>query len=177
MKIKTVAEQNVNDINVYNINVNDRVEVELKDGNILEMMVVKKSDDNKSATLITVDCLTNSYTRKDDSWMEYLRENLPSDILNHVVVFRLPTEKEIFGVNNYGMPEDNNVEQFECMKDRRNRIAFRNKKWEWYWLENAYKERNGEASTAGFCGVGDGGYSGYGGAGDSYGVRPLLEIQ
>ncbi len=35
----------------------------------------------------------------------------------------IPTEKEIFGVNEYGEEESANVEQFAIMKQRRNRVA------------------------------------------------------
>lgn len=51
-------------------------------------------------------------------------------------MIRIPTEKEIFGVNKYGEKESDDVKQFEPMKNRRNRIAFRNNEFEWYWLKN-----------------------------------------
>ena len=58
------------------------------------------------------------------------------------------------------------------MKNRRNRIAFRNYEFEWYWLKN----RGGE-SAATFARVYDGGGAGYDGASVSLGVRPLFKIR
>lgn len=52
---------------------------------------------------------------------------------------RLPTEREIFGKNHYGIPEDGSILQWEPMKNLRNRIALSSSgdDIEWYWLSNA----------------------------------------
>jgi len=59
----------------------------------------------------------------EDSYRDYLR---------------IPTEKEIFGKNIYGM-EESNTSQFYGMTHRRNRIAFEHTngidEWQWYWLQ------------------------------------------
>lgn len=89
-------------------------------------------------------------------------------------MLRLPTEKEIFGINEYGKEEGEEVVQFECMKKRKHRIAFQGygaDGWEWYWLENRHK-----ASASYFCNVGGDGYSDYYGASNARGVRPLFLV-
>ena len=57
------------------------------------------------------------------------------------------------------------------MKDRKNRIAFRDNSWEWGWLQNKRK-----GSAADFCDVGNFGSAGYWFASDSIGVRPAFLI-
>ena len=57
-------------------------------------------------------------------------------------LLRIPSEKEIFGENEYGQ-EEGKVKQFKGMKNRRNRIAWQGSKtgvFEWYWLMNRHKE-------------------------------------
>lgn len=84
-------------------------------------------------------------------------------------LLRIPTEREMFGVNKYGEKDD--MEQWPCMKKRRNRIAFQgnNGDWEWYWLQN--KRKN---SASYFCLVDGGGAANASNASYSYGVRPVF---
>ena len=74
-------------------------------------------------------------------------DRFPAEIREKMVAFpngdllRLPTEREIFGENIFGAEEDESVEQWSPMKERKNRIAFHGKgtdRWEWYWLQNEY---------------------------------------
>ena len=58
------------------------------------------------------------------------------------------------------------------MKKRRNRIAFRNDEFEWYWLKN----RGVESATSFAIVSYDGRANGYG-ASNSFGVRPLFKIR
>lgn len=57
------------------------------------------------------------------------------------------------------------------MKDRKNRIAFRDNSWEWGWLQN---KRKGSATT--FCHVGSLGRATAWLASNSFGVRPAFLI-
>lgn len=57
------------------------------------------------------------------------------------------------------------------MKDRKNRIAFRQNCWEWGWLQN---KRKGSATT--FAGVNNYGIAFYYSASFSGGVRPAFLI-
>lgn len=86
-------------------------------------------------------------------------------------LLRIPTEREIFGENPYGKPEDESVARWKPMELRRNRIAFQgdNGAWEWYWLMNRCKDY-----ASGFAGVGTNGYANCGYAGNSHGVRPVF---
>ena len=83
---------------------------------------------------------------------------------------RLPTVGEMFGHNDYYEMDD--AQQWELMKDRRNRIALREgDEYEWGWLQNEVKE-----SAAYFARVGWDGSSGFRGAASSLGVRPALQL-
>lgn len=162
----------------------------MKDGKPAQLMCVRAA--GNKALLIHVDCLDKEFamnkrdTNKGGYEKSSLRAALNSEILelypdelremmqpfDNGDMLRIPTEKEIFGKNEYSEDEGEEVQQFECMKDRRNRIAYQGSKtgiWEWYWLQNV-------VSTASFavC-AGDGGAF-YFSASYAYGVRPLLQI-
>ena len=173
-------------------NVGDIISFRLNDGEFVEAMAVKAEQDGM--LFLLVDCLYDEerMNRTDTNRGGYeesdLRRKLnsaiicrfPQEIREQMVAFengdflRLPTEKEIFGVNEYGEKEPDSVEQFEPMKFRRNRIAFQghNGGWEWYWLQNKKK-----GSAAYFARVYDGGLAGYYGASTSLGVRPAFKIK
>lgn len=93
------------------------------------------------------------------------------------IKLRIPTEKQIFGCNEYGEDQPNE-KQFEPMKKRRNRVAFQKdssadggEAFNWYWVED--KRKN---SSAGFCGCGHGGDANYGNASYAHGVRLRFRI-
>lgn len=86
-------------------------------------------------------------------------------------LLRIPSEKEIFGMNEYGQ-EEGKVKQFKGMKNRRNRIAWQGSKtgaFEWYWLMNRHKEY-----ASNFAAVSDDGTADYTLASDSIGVGPVF---
>ena len=105
-------------------------------------------------------------------------DSFPAEIRDRMKVvhgdsdlLRIPTEKEIFGENQYGQ-EEGKVKQFKGMKNRRNRIAWQGSKtgtFEWYWLMNRHREyasyfANVSGDGGAYCGV----------ASDSFGVRPVF---
>lgn len=162
----------------------------MKDGKTAQLMCVR-AEGNK-ALLIHVDCLDKGFvmnegrTNKGGYEESDLRAALNSEILelypdelremmqpfDNGDMLRIPTEKEIFGKNEYGEDEGEEVRQFECMKDRRNCIAFQGSKtgiWEWYWLQNV-------VSTAYFAVCSGDGIASYASVSGAYGVRPLLQI-
>lgn len=86
-------------------------------------------------------------------------------------LLRIPSEKEIFGENQYGQ-EEGKVKQFKGMKNRRNRIAWQGSKtgvFEWYWLMNRHKEY-----ASYFAIVDNYGVANYHDASNSFGVRPVF---
>lgn len=175
--------------------VGDIISFELTDGEAVEAMAVKKDDQNTIFCL--VDCLRDEYkmnsrnTNKGGYEASELRAKLngeilarfPAEITEIMVPFangdllRLPTEKEIFGENSYGLDEPDDVTQWKPMQLRRNRIAFQGKNggWEWYWLKNPWLRD--VASAAHFCRVDSDGYCDYGSASYSLGVRPAFQIR
>ena len=175
-----------------NYNVGDVITFTLNDGEEVEAMAVKQEQDGMIFCL--VDCLRKEYSmnRTSSNRGGYnscaLRKTLnteilgsfPAEIREKMVAFpngdllRLPTEREIFGWNIYGVEEDDSVEQWEPMKKRKNRIAFQGKgtdTWEWYWLQNKY-----DGSAAYFAIVRRGGFASCSSASLSFGVRPAFKI-
>lgn len=174
-----------------NFQVGDIIEFALNNGEKVEAMAVKKENDG--SLFIFVDCLSTEHSMNDERTNKGgydasdLRVKLnkdildlfPSDIRGRMIPFangdylRLPTEKEIFGENEYGEEEPDETQQFEPMKFRRNRIAFQgtNGDWEWYWLQNAVKN-----SAANFAIVNSNGNASSYGASASLGVRPCFKL-
>lgn len=115
-----------------------------------------------------------------------LRERLNSDgvldafkdIRGRMVPFengdllRIPFYGEVFGQEDAEYFEPDGCDQWELMKDRKNRIAFRQNRWEWGWLQN---KRKGSATD--FCSVDAYGFAFAWAASSSIGVRPAFLIK
>lgn len=169
----------------------DVISFTLTTGEPVEAMAVKETAEGM--IFCFVDCLEQErqmnaeWTNKGGFGASDLRKVLNTEVLNTFPeelkermkpfpngdMLRIPTEKEIFGVNEYGEKEEEKVQQWEPMKLRRNRIALEglNGPWQWYWLQNAsvtsaayfaYCSGNGRATT--------------GSASSSFGVRPAFLI-
>ena len=169
--------------------VGDRMHFTLDGGEEAEAIAIERKENGM--LFIFTDCLKDEFRLhkpgKYTGWEDCeLREKLngeilerfPEDVLRLLMPFgngdllRIPTEKEIFGENEYGEKESKDVKQFEIMKDRRNRIAFqgfRTGAWEWYWLQN-----RGVHSAAWAALVAGNGGANWGNASDVLGVRPLF---
>ena len=174
--------------------VGDLISFDLTDGEHMEAIAVKEESDGM--IFCAVDCLEKEYPMNQKPTNEggyeacelrkvlnrEIVDRFPAEIREVMVPFengdllRLPTEKEIFGENEYGESEADTVTQWEPMKLRRNRIAFQgyNGAWEWYWLQNRLRD---VASAAIFARVDGAGYADYGYASGSYGVRPAFKIK
>lgn len=171
--------------------IGDVIAFSMADGENIKAMAVRIEPDG--AIFCAVDCLKDEYsmngraTNKGGYEASKLRQTLNGEILarfpgylkNEMLPFpngdllRLPSEREIFGNNAWGV--EDLAEQWEPMKNRRNRIAFQGSEtgiWEWYWLQNPAK-----GSAANFANA----YS-YGNcyalnASGAYGVRPVFKIK
>lgn len=176
----------------------DVISFKLTTGEKVQARAVKETPEGM--LFVTVDCLKEEqpmFKNTDDMgrveicyFNSDLRHTLnneilatfPEEIRNRMVgmrigngtefdLLRIPSEKEIFGTNEYGQ-EEGKVEQFKGMKNRRNRIAWQGSKtgeFEWYWLMNRHKKY-----ASYFAGVYGSGYTGYYSASDSLGVRPVF---
>ena len=159
--------------------VGDIISFELTDGEKVQAMAMKQTD--AGMIFILVDCLKDEERMTDlpGKLNTAILDRFPQDIRDKMIPFadgrklRLPTEKELFGVNEYGADEGDAVQQWGPMKDRRNRIAFQGMggPWEWYWTETPDKDDDRY-----FAYVGDDGVANYGNASFSYGVRPAFQI-
>lgn len=172
--------------------VGDVIAFTLTDGEEVEALAVKQEQDGMIFCL--VDCLNQEYSMNEENSNRggyeatdlrvklngEILDRFPADIREKMVAFangdylRLPTEKEIFGCNDYGKAEPDDVQQWEPMKQRKNRIAFQGKgtdRWEWYWLQNAHKRY-----AAAFAYVGGNGAARYANASNAHGVRPAFKI-
>lgn len=170
--------------------VGDVLAFALADGEQVQAMAVEETP--AGMLFVLVDCLGKEYpmfkkTKRSMSYMTSdLRRNLNSEILAHFPeeiksrmvavnpegdLLRIPTEREIFGENPYGEPEDGSVARWKPMELRRNRIALQgdNGAWEWYWLTDRCKDY-----ASGFALVVDCGDAAYNTAGSSLGVRPVF---
>lgn len=171
--------------------VGDVISFRLTTGEKVEMLAVKSEFDGM--IFCSVDCLAeescmNENGSSSGGWNESdLRAKLNGEILDRFPkkikklltpfangdLLRIPTEKEIFGENKYGENETD-VEQWELMKQRRNRIAFQglNGAWEWYFLKNRVPN-----SAACFASADSGGNCYCSNASSGAGVRPVAKIK
>ena len=172
--------------------VGDVITFTLNDGEEVEALAVKQEQDGM--IFVLVDCLRKEYSmnRTNSNRGGYkscglrkalgteILDRFPAEIRDKMVAFengdllRLPTEREIFGDNPFGENEPEDVEQWEPMKDRRNRIAFQGSKtgtWEWYWLQNKV---DGSAALFALVDYSGNAYCSY--ASSAYGVRPAFKI-
>ena len=139
--------------------VGDEISFVLKNGVVIRALAVKKELDGM--LFCSSNCLPERIAMSEsgecDSYEEsdvrkYLCEDvypmLPEYIKESLVPFengdflRIPTEKEVFGKNEYGEEESESVTQWEPMKRVMNRVAG-NAGEEftiWYWLKNKSKE-------------------------------------
>ena len=186
MKVKRTEK-----IKVDLFQVGDIISFKLNDGEKMQLLAVK--DEPDGMIFCSVDCLAEESCMNESGsnaggWDESnLRAKLNGEILDRLPkkikkllipfangdLLRIPTEKEIFGENKYGESETD-VEQWEPMKQRRNRIAFQglNGAWEWYFLKN--RVPNSAASFANVDGLGAARCAGASNAG---GVRPVAKIK
>lgn len=110
-----------------------------------------------------------------ESFPEEIRERMVGMRVGQTNCFdmlRIPTEREIFGENPYGVDEPKSVRRFYGMEERRNRIAWQGSKtgeFEWYWLQNKVED---SASNFAFVGSGGSAHSYY--ASTALGVRPVF---
>lgn len=174
--------------------VGDVLAFSLTDGEKVQAMAVKETP--AGMLFVLVDCLNKEYPmfedidRVDEDDVSYMTSDLrnalngeilarfPEEIKSRMVavnpegdMLRIPSEREIFGKNEYGINEDKTVTQWKPMELRRNRIAFQgdNGAWEWYWLMNRHKRY-----ASHFAFVNGSGSADSSGAGYSLGVRPVF---
>lgn len=160
-------------------------------GKKIEILVCDKT--REGVLFITRDCIAEHYmnsinTVKDGYEASDLREYINSELIklfpNEIKskmksfkngdLLRIPTEKEIFGVNKYGALESENIKQFESMKeDKYNRIAFYEDHIDWYWLTNVSRSW----SRTAFSLVNNYGFVDGAGASCSFGVRILFLLE
>ena len=172
----------------------DIISFALNDGEYMEAMAVQHDSDGM--LFCAVDCLADEYPFKRDGKNDGgyeasdLRKALnttilrrfPEELVKQMVplssgdLLRIPTEKEIFGKNEWCEDEGEDVTQWEAMKLRRNRIAFQghNGAWEWYWLMSWLRSVNSATSAALVDNLGNATSDG---ASYSGGVRPLFKIK
>lgn len=177
------------EVETEEIQVGDVIRFSLKNGENAEAMAVEKQADGM--VFCFVDCLEKEYpmNKRNTTAVGYenslLRKVLNSEILDLFLddlrekmipfangdLLKIPSEKEMFGENVYSdEPED--CEQWEPMKDRRNRIAFQGSRTgvlEWTWLRDVVGASN-------FANVTNYGNAYYNNASHSIGVRPAFKI-
>ena len=173
------------------LDVGDEISFVLKNGTAIRALAVKKETDGMLFCFLN--CLPERIAMSEsgecDSFEEsdvrkYLCENvyqaLPENIKESLVPFengdflRIPTEKEIFGKNEFGEEEPESATQWEPMNRVMNRVAGNSddESTTWYWLKNKSKNY-----SSGFAGAGTGGGASNLGASATSGVRPVFKIK
>lgn len=191
MKVRRTVKMNVN-----RFEVGDVVQFKLKGGADMQSQekckAIAVKQDGDDMIFCHLDCIEKEYRMNptncnDGGWDDCeLREKINGEILDRypeklrskMVTFengdylQIPTEKEIFGENEYGENESDEVTQWEPMKLRRNRIASKgnNGRYEWYWLQN-------KVSAASFAPVNSAGFALSCYASGVCGVRPVFRIK
>lgn len=173
------------------IEVGDTIEFELKNGEPMEAIAVKREDDGM--LFCCLNCLEEEREMNKKSTNEggYLHSDLRKYMIREVLelfpdyirelmvpfkhgdLVRIPTEKEIFGENKYGNEEPEIKKQWEPMKKAMYRVASDRKEeyTKWYWLQNAIKD-----TASYFAFVSYGGIAAYTYASIAFGVRPVFKI-
>ena len=155
--------------------IGDVIQFDLKTGETIQAM--KMTEDG---IWCFVDCLEDENDMETmPAFLTDLVEQFPDDIRRLMKPFddgrllRLPTEMEVFGKNIYGKKQPMDVQQWEPMKLRRNRIAFQglNGAWDWWWTETPHKN---DATV--FALVSSYGLCTYTNASNSNGVRPAFRF-
>lgn len=187
--MKIIRTEEIYDI-IYKVG--DVVEFELTTGEKVRMIAVNQKRDIMEFCF--AECLSARYQMNSRDTNEGgFEESLLRRILNEEIIqtfpreicdkmfpfyngdyLSIPTEEQIFGKNIYGEPiTDDNIEQWDIMKQTKNRIALLGLAGAttWYWLKN-----KSVRSASGFCGVADHGSANRLGASYSYAVRPLLNL-
>ena len=175
----------------------DIISFDLTTGEKVQAMAVRETPNGM--LFMTVDCLKTEYKMFDNvnkaevvdyehsdlrrKLNEEIFETFPEEIKGRMVgmrigqtncfdMLRIPTEREIFGENPYGVDEPKSVRRFYGMEERRNRIAWQGSKtgeFEWYWLQN-----RAENTASPFAYVGNSGNAASNNASSSSGVRPVF---
>lgn len=179
---------------IKNYEVGDQITVKLKDLGKFTATAQRVYEDGKTLFLFD-NCVAEHEMNENGSnagsfyksdlckWMNTeLVKSFPVKLLDrmiytdkeHECLLRIPTRKEMFGEDKYSQNYEPDLgEQFELMKDRKNRVcSLPDDEYVWYWLMNANIQ-----SLSYFSRVGSGGYAGSYDASYSGGVRPVFLIR
>lgn len=181
-------------IDVNTFKVGDIIKFKLTDGTKVKAIAVQKDAGDMIFCLASclpgrVSRMNKTNTNKGGYEESYLRQRLnneflklfPEDMIDLMVPFengdflRIPTEREIFGENQYGDYEDPHVKQWKPMRKRGNCLIFNDvddDQPQWYWLMNRYR-----TSTAHFLSVDSRGYANYYQASSCCWIRPVFKLR
>lgn len=189
MKVKRFVTMKVN-----NFEIGDQITVKLKDFGEFTATAQRVYADG--TTLFLFDsCVAEHEMNENGSnvggfyesdlckWMNTeLVKSFPTKLLDHMIytdeehrcLLRISTRKEMFGEDEYSQNYEPDLgEQFELMKDRKNRVcSLPDNEYAWYWLMNAHLQ-----SSSGFANVTGSGRAANDAASASYGVRPAFLIR
>lgn len=179
------------EVEVKNIRIGDQIVIPL--AGFGEFTATAQKITDKGTLFLFDDCVARQPMNKKRTneggfeksdlkkWIDnVLLPAFPDDLRSRIENLTIPTYGQIFGhdqelgiqyewYNNIIEPD--NDEQFPLMAKRKNRVVDFGNDYEWYWLQNATKK---ELSATLFASVTVSGGMAYGGASDSYGVRPVF---
>lgn len=179
---------------IKNYEVGDQITVKLKNLGKFTATAQRVYEDGKTLFLFD-NCVAEREMNENSSnaggfyesdlckWMNTeLVKSFPAKILDRMIytdkehrcLLRIPTRKELFGEDEYSKNYEPDLgEQFELMKDRKNRVcSLPYNEYAWYWLMNTHLR-----SSSAFANVADDGNAANDGASHSTGVRPAFLIK
>ena len=179
---------------IKNYEIGDQITVKLKDLGKFTATAQRVYENGKTLFLFD-NCVAEHEMNENDSnaggfyeselckWMNTeLVKSFPTKLLDrmiytdekHECLLRIPTRKEMFGEDKYSQNYEPDLgEQFELMKDRKNRVcSLPDDEYAWYWLMNAHLR-----SLSHFAGVNSHGSATAAVASYSRGVRPAFLIR
>lgn len=179
---------------IKNYEVGDQITVKLKDFGKFTATAQRVYEDGTTLFLFD-NCVAEHEMNENDSnaggfyesdlckWMNTeLVQSFPIKLLDRMIytdkehrcLLRIPTRNEMFGEDEYSNNYEPDLgEQFELMKDRKNRIcSLPDNEYAWYWLMNTHLRSSSSFATV----------RGYGNANNSDastfgGVRPAFLIR
>ncbi len=160
-------------IETTDFQVGDKIDFTLTTGEEVTVVAIKEVDDGM--LFVFKNCVSES--GRDDIY-QYMNGKLlatmPKKIRDRMIgKFRLLTEREVFGKNEYG--EEEKEEQIPYFKERQNRVATvgnNNDGYQWWWLETKVKD-----SIVAFVSVSYYGLAYYNYTSDVGGVRPCFVMK
>lgn len=181
-----VTRTQIQELETENFEIGDKISIDLEGFGRFTATAQKVTEDGTwflFDSIVCTRCMNERWSNEGGydasdlkKWIETeLLESFPKDIQSRIKKISIPSYGQIFGHDAfYERFEPDNDEQFQLMKNQRNRIKFYLGDIYWYWLQNATKKN---VSASFFAYVSDLGFASYDFANYSAGVLPIILLK